>query len=181
MNHQTLLLALNCILIAPNALAAEEPNFTKVCASGEIAGTGNCPLDPAPGIRPNEWACTKDNTTQLIWSIHTVANQTWTQAIDQSDDSPAGKYNGATRCGFHTQWRLPTRSELGSIAARLGHPQAVDPAYFPEAVYNWQWSSDPHPTHPSRAWIGFFYNGLAVPREKTRPLHVRLVHSVMPR
>jgi len=180
MKHKTLLFALNCFLTFSSAHAAADQTFTKVCSSGELAGTGNCPVDPAPGTGPNEWACTIDNTNHLVWSIHTIANKTWVQATDQTQDSLAGEYNGAARCGFNAQWRLPTRSELNSVAPRSGHPRVADAAYFPEAIYNWHWSSDPQSSNPRKAWIGFFYNGLSLPRDKAQPMHVRLVRSIAP-
>jgi len=179
MYHMTLLLTLTVLMSASIAYAAEQANFSKVCTSGELAGAGRCPVDPVAGSGPDEWACTLDHNTKLVWSIQTYANKTWVQATDQSGDSLAGGYNGTARCGFQAQWRLPTRAELGSIAPRLGQPRVVDAAYFPEAVYNWFWSSDPLAVNPRKAWIGFFYNGLSLPRDKTQPMHVRLVHSVV--
>jgi hypothetical protein len=180
MIHKTFLLTLTALMLASSAYAAKQANFSKVCSSGELAGTGSCPVDPVVGNGPDEWACTLDHNTQLLWSIQTHANKTWAQATDQSRDGLAADYNGSARCGFQAQWRLPTRVELGSIAPRLGQPRVVDAAYFPEAVYNWFWSSDPLMANPRKAWIGFFYNGLALPRDKAQPMHVRLVHSVVP-
>lgn len=171
--------ALVCSLLVPSAQAATDSNFTKVCMSGELAGTGSCPADPVVGHGPNNWACTRDNTTQLIWSIETFSNKTWAQATDHASGSLADGYNGSARCGFHANWRVPTRDELGSIVPQGGGPKVVDMSYFPEAVYNWHWSSDSVSTRPDRAWIGFFYNGLTVPRDKARSMsmYVRLVRS----
>ncbi len=44
-------------------------DYTKVCNSGELAGQGSCPADPALGDDTNEWACTKDNITGMIWEV----------------------------------------------------------------------------------------------------------------
>lgn len=43
--------------------------FTRVCASGEDEGTGNCPVAPAVGTGPDQWACTRDQVTGLLWEI----------------------------------------------------------------------------------------------------------------
>ncbi len=44
-------------------------DYTKVCNSGQLAGQGTCPANPALGAGPDDWACTKDNVTKLIWEI----------------------------------------------------------------------------------------------------------------
>lgn len=46
-------------------------DFTKVCNSGELAGQGSCPSDPSLGSTLNDWGCTRDNVTGLIWEIKT--------------------------------------------------------------------------------------------------------------
>lgn len=46
-------------------------DFTRVCNSGEPAGQGSCPLDPPLGSNLNDWGCTRDNVTGLIWEIKT--------------------------------------------------------------------------------------------------------------
>lgn len=44
-------------------------DYTKICMSGEAAGEGSCPADPIAGEGPNDWACTRDNVTRLIWEV----------------------------------------------------------------------------------------------------------------
>lgn len=44
-------------------------DYTRVCNSGELAGSGSCPADPALGYGPDEWACTLDNITGLMWEV----------------------------------------------------------------------------------------------------------------
>jgi hypothetical protein len=179
MYYLSIAFALVCSLLVPSAQAATDSNFTKVCMSGELAGTGSCPASPVVGHEPNNWACTRDNTSLLVWSIESFANKTWAQATDHTSGSLVAGYNGSARCGFHANWRVPTRDELGSIVPQGDGSRAVDMRYFPEAVYDWHWSSDTVPAYPGRAWIGFFYNGLTLPRDKDRPMsmHVRLVRS----
>ena len=55
-------------------------SFTKVCNSGELAGTGTCQTSPTGLVLGNladNWGCTQDNVTGLMWEIKTndVANQ----------------------------------------------------------------------------------------------------------
>ena len=44
-------------------------DFTKVCNSGELAGQRACPSDPPLGLAANEWGCTYDNHTGLMWEV----------------------------------------------------------------------------------------------------------------
>ncbi len=46
-------------------------SFSRVCNSGELAGEGDCPAVPSLGAGDNEWACTEDNVTGLIWEVKT--------------------------------------------------------------------------------------------------------------
>lgn len=48
-------------------------DYTKVCNSGELAGGGACPASPLLGTGTNDWGCTKDNVTSLIWEVKTTA------------------------------------------------------------------------------------------------------------
>ncbi len=54
---------------APNSSITNGFDFTKVCNSGELAGQGTCPADPVLGPGNDEWACSKDNVTGLVWEI----------------------------------------------------------------------------------------------------------------
>lgn len=110
-------------------------DFTKVCMSGQLAGQGSCPADPPVGTGTNEWACTKDNHTNLIWSldspvIHWTATSTYTAAM-----------NASNRCGYNSGWRSPTRRELLSIVHNgTGNP-AIDTGYFPNTtVVGYYWT-----------------------------------------
>lgn len=47
-------------------------SFRKVCHSGQMAGEGDCPADPALGNGPNDWGCTYDNISQLAWEMKTA-------------------------------------------------------------------------------------------------------------
>lgn len=44
-------------------------DFIKVCNSGQLAGQGACPSNPTLGLTANEWGCTYDNHTGLMWEV----------------------------------------------------------------------------------------------------------------
>lgn len=106
-------------------------------------------------------ACVKDNVTNLVWSTETISNKTWLVAMDTSGGSLIDGYNTSSRCGFGSDWRVPTRRELLSIIHRGADDPAVDAAYFPNTASDWYWSSDPDGTHPGYAWIVDFKHGVA--------------------
>ena len=152
-------------------------DYTKVCNSGELAGQGTCPADPALGAGPDEWACTKDNVTGLIWEVKTTSglrnqNHTYTWFNTNSPDGNPGTSSGANascetpgRCDTEkyvadvnasnsgaglcgaADWRMPTVRELRSIAD-LGRTSLA--AIDPTFFPN---------TPPSNVWSGSPYAG----------------------
>jgi len=151
-------------------------DFTKMCMSGELAGGGGCPSRPAVGVAANNWACTKDNYTHLIWSIATIGDTTWADATTTHPD----RYNRASRCGFDSGWRAPTRRELLSIVHHgITHP-SIDRHYFPDTVADWYWGAEVYALAPSKAWVVNFDFGNSYAISKTGTVHVRLVRSLVP-
>jgi hypothetical protein len=156
-------------------------DFTKVCMSGELAGTGACastPPTPAnqAAATSNQWACTKDNNTGLTWSMQT-STDSWANA---TTTLPAAA-NGANRCGFN-DWRLPTRRELLSIVHNGTATPAIDTAFFTGAggtLSTFYWSSDVDAALPASAvWCVGFAAGDPAPCDKTvQPQSVRLVRG----
>ena len=146
-------------------------DYTKVCNSGELAGQGTCPSDPILGNGTNDWACTRDNVTGLIWEVKTTsglrdADYLYTWFNPHSPDGDPGaenpstfdcetagrcdtakfveEVNAAGLCGAR-DWRLPTVQELGGLVD-MGQPAAVpaiDPVYFPNTPEMSFWSSTP--------------------------------------
>lgn len=148
-------------------------DFTRICMSGQAAGTGSCPASPAVGTNPNEWACTKDNVTNLIWSIETISNINWTNAMV----THPGNYNAANRCGFGTDWRVPTRRELLSIVHHGVSVPAIDSAYFPGTWSIYYWTSDVFAANSNNAWVIHFYDAYVNISLKTANAETRLVRS----
>ena len=104
-------------------------DFTKICADGQpVSSTGVCKTQ----TYTNEWACTQDNVTRLMWDI---------RSFGATDPVPAWSTSGpSTWCGVPTEnWRLPTVHELISIVdssfVGAGDTTAkVDATYFPNIV-----------------------------------------------
>ena len=155
-------------------------DFTKVCFNGDLQGAGACTgtlvantTSTASGTASTDWACTKDNVTNLIWSLES-GNGDWTTYA--STTLPAAT-NSAARCGFATGWRLPTRRELLSIALNDGSNPSIDASYFPGTQNNSYWTSHTYLYDTSMAWIVDFAAGLSGGVYKTSQYYVRLVRS----
>lgn len=155
-------------------------DFTKVCFNGDLQGAGTCTgtlaantTDTATGTPTTDWACTKDNVTNLIWSLQS-GNGDWTTYARTTLPNTT---NTANRCGFNTGWRLPTRRELLSIALNDGSNPAIDASYFPNTTSSFYWTSDEYALAPSNAWVVSFANGTTNSNGKASASFVRLVRS----
>lgn len=96
-------------------------DFTKVCNSGELTGQGSCPANPALGAGANEWACTKDNNTGLIWEVKTTGglrNQAETYT-NYDDPNRPQKWNGSSYVN-------PTQAEINAATNSIGFVNAVN-------------------------------------------------------
>lgn len=177
-------------------------DFTRVCMSGEAAGTGKCPPNPSLGTGPNNWACTLDNVTGLLWEVKTEGGLRgqgntygWFQPDGTANGGEPGVENGGacegsgcdTRafaaavnalrlCGA-SDWRVPTRKELLSIVDNSRFDPAIDPSYFPNTASVHFWSSTPYPEQPNSAWHVYFHYGEAYPNQKANAHPVRLVRG----
>ena len=135
-------------------------SFTKICNSGEPAGTGSCPVAPLLKLGPgaNEWGCTQDNVTGLIWEIKTSGglrgkDNSYTNlgnglATDASGFVKA--VNSRTLCGAN-DWRLPTVTELFNIV-NSSTGEVADVKWFPNSQQDWYWTSDGDANDASYAW-----------------------------
>jgi len=116
-------------------------SFVRVCGSGEEEGSGTCPAHPAVGTGPDQWACTRDLVTGLLWEIKQadgslrdqdmlISMQNWGWGFPTVTELRT-LMNGAAVCGS-TRWDAPTLTELLSLVdyARAGQTK-IDLHYFP--------------------------------------------------
>jgi hypothetical protein len=181
-------------------------DFTKVCNSGEAAGTGACPVNPALGSGANDWACTRDNVTGLLWEVKTDDNglrdkdrfYTWYNSNASSNGGDPGiptagdcvntacdteKYAAAVNvtnlCG-HTDWRLPRKEELRSLVdySKSGVSQpTIDTAFYPNTRSLFYWSASVSASITFNAWGISFVAGHDDPFKLSGQNVARLVSS----
>lgn len=80
-------------------------DFTKICADGDpVSAAGTCKQQSYV----NEWACVRDNVTQLMWDL---------RSFKDTDAPPAGANGGpAAWCGVQdSAWHKASTHELISI------------------------------------------------------------------
>ncbi|MBS4096312.1 MAG: DUF1566 domain-containing protein [Sulfuricella sp.] len=154
-------------------------DFTKICWNGDAEGSGTCTGTlvantggTASGTPSTDWACTKDNVTNLIWSLQSGWGN-WTYATTTYPTA----MNGTSRCGFNSGWRAPTRRELLSIVHHGASNPAIDASYFPATVNDYYWSSDIYVPAPAVVWDVDFSIGFTFAYNKAFTYYVRLVRS----
>jgi hypothetical protein len=146
-------------------------DFTRVCMNGTLncAGAANTGSSPAA----TDWACNKDNVTNLIWSLQS-GNGDWTTYARTTLPNTT---NASGRCGFNSGWRLPTvRELLGIVHDGVASGATIDANYFP-GTGGFYWTSEAYAPSPSNAWIVDFGSDYTSAYSKTLTLFVRLVRS----
>lgn len=173
-------------------------HFTKLCNSGERAGEGSCPAKPEPGDAPDEWGCTRDEVTGLLWENktqkgHRAGSRTYTFYSPAYD--PVGEYGGlhdatgflnsvneAGLCGAH-DWRLPKPAELlGIVDMGSFSLPPVDERFFPNTAPTFYWGAGEalgDRFEKESAWASYYFFNLGdiMTRGREDPYAVRLVRS----
>ncbi len=177
-------------------------DFTRICESGEAAGEGRCPPNPTLGSAANNWACTRDNVTGLLWEVKLPEGlrgreNTYTWYVPQAavhggapgtpnggvcsdsgcdTDAYVRAVNALGLCGV-SDWRVPTRKELLSIVDNSRFEPSIDPAFFPNTEPGHYWSSTPYADQAGSAWHVYFHYGEVYPGSKSQGQHLRLVRG----
>jgi hypothetical protein len=136
-------------------------DFSKISRAGALLAAA---AELGPG--PNDWACTRDNRTGLLWEVkldapasphHHGHRYTWfSSSIGPEGTSEtcantlggqpcnthsfAQAVNAAQLCGVDG-WRMPTRKELVGIADLGRNSPAIDAGYFPNTPSEEFWSA----------------------------------------
>lgn len=86
--------------------------------------------------------------------------------------------NNAGLCSY-TDWRMPTRDELGSISdpRKTSTPPSINTVYFTNTQAGEYWSANDYQFHWDTAWLWNFGNGLDRVEWKASPMYVRLVRG----
>lgn len=168
-------------------------SFVKVCQSGELAGTGSCPLDPVQGRKANQWGCTLDKVTGLLWEVRVDDPNSFRDMHlrytnlrpDQSGYGSAtdtkgyvDRVNTVGLCSA-TDWRLPTSRELMGLS-NLGraHPKlSVDPDFLPNTMPGPYWTSTQYIERNADAWYVMAEVGQMFPDGRLGKFFVRLVRA----
>jgi hypothetical protein len=86
--------------------------------------------------------------------------------------------NASALCGY-SDWRMPTRDELGSISdPRKGSaPPTINTRFFPYTQPGEYWSGNDYQFQWDAAWVWGFHNSLDRVEWKKTPRYVRLVRG----
>jgi hypothetical protein len=170
--------------------------YIKVCNSGELAGAGNCPSDPALGTGAANWGCTQDKVTKLIWEVKTADGglRDWLKTYTNWNDGKPGdvsefvaQVNAQGLCGAK-DWKLPSSEQLqGLVNLGIAYPgPTIDPKWFPNTVGGnnapagvWYWTPELYRGDQSRVWAVDFFWGQIVSYDVGRDRYhaARLVRS----
>ncbi len=176
-------------------------DYTKIANDGRVLTAG-----ATLGSAPADWACTRDNVTELTWEVKSddggLRDKDWTYTWFNSDSrtnggSPgagggsntcptAGRCDtekfvadvnsGAGLCG-QTDWRLPSRHELVTLVHAGRSAPAIDTTYFPNTIVGTFWSDSTYIGTQNSAWSIAFGSGFASFSQKAGNFAVRLVRG----
>jgi Protein of unknown function (DUF1566)/Divergent InlB B-repeat domain/Fibronectin type III domain len=174
----------------------------------KVANNGNVLPDSALlGTGPGNWACTRDNTTGLLWEVKTTdgAVRDWNKTYTNYDDpTQAQKWNGSayvhptqaeidaatnsigfakavnasTLCG-QNDWRVASKDELGGLVDQ-GYSPKINPSFFPNSSSSsFFWTSSPYFGYSNSAWVMAYYDSFVRNTAgRSSGYRVRLVHGV---
>lgn len=138
-------------------------DFTKLSNAGDVLAPS-----AAPGSGAGQWACTRDNTTGLVWQAAAAGQLSWSGARHAAQ-------NAGGLCGLRG-WRLPTTVELQGLVHYGQTTLSLDSTYFTAGTATFHWTGERHADGTARAWVVHFGGGFvnAADRDATAA-SVRLV------
>ena len=152
-------------------------DFTKLGSDGTPLAIQNVAWS-ADGTEAegSQWSCIRDNVTGLVWEIKTASGThsfnekvTW-----QNRGTLADTTNAETLCGI-TAWRVPSVTELLTIANNGRQNPANDVNRFPNSKSQAYWTDDSVSGVTTNAWAVNFFSGIGNSKAKTQTYQVRLV------
>jgi hypothetical protein len=185
-------------------------DWTKLDSNGNALPVQDQPWNndgnEAAGSR---WSCVRDNVTGLTWEIREsdpehprYAGHVFRWWLDGDQyNSGFPDMNNSGRCSFETcdlqtyvnwvnenglcgasDWRMPSVTELSSIAVLSKVMPAVDTDYFPDIEITQVrfFTNQTLARDPSRAWYVYFSDASASFTNKGDASHVRLVRGGQP-
>ncbi len=126
------------------------------------------------GLVDNGNGTVTDNATGLVWQQGEIGTKAWDAALSYC--------NGLT-LGGHSNWRLPSVSELESLTDDSRFNPVLDTAFFanfPNVVASYYWSSTTHAYGKGYAWDVVFFNGQVGFSSKNNDCYVRCVRGGQP-
>lgn len=175
------------------------PAYSKISVAGRVL-----PAEAALGEQPDDWACTRDNRTGLVWEVKTTQGlrslqhtYTWydsgraagDRGVEQGEGRCAAGHACNTEeyitavnadgglCGA-TDWRLPARHELLAIVDYQRVGPAVDTAFFPNTMPAMYWTGTLYTKYRHSAWyVGFQHGSSGFFDRFEEGVHVRLVRG----
>lgn len=164
--------------------------FAKVCNNGLQGGVGSCPKKAGFGPAPEQWACTRDKNTGLLWQLNTTDG-------GQRDINTLYFFNGQIPGSIHddavnfiaamndqqlchaADWRMPSLHELGTLAHYGIQSPALrmDPTFFPNTPLDAIpfWTTTTFSADGTYRWFLGFGSGGDSAGDARRANHVRLV------
>ena len=113
-----------------------------------------------------------DPKTNLTWQVQTnPTTMTWQEAMD---------YCKTLELDGHSDWRLPSKTELLSIVDSTRRYPAINVDIFPDTVSSFYWSSTTYANNTNYAWLVRFYNGDDYGNYKSSSYYVRAVRGWSP-
>ncbi len=124
------------------------PSYTKIDADGNtVVGEG-------------DWVAIRDNVTGLYWEVKTPTN--YNSALNYSG---AVDYAGSLILAGYGDWRLPTVTELATIADLEKYNPAINQTYFANMLPNRYWTATDFGSNTLALTVSF-QHGATYPENK---------------